>query len=66
MVAAHAIWWIWVNPANTAFFHMAIARPTPDWGTWRSQWEHAHLARFFLQFIALTALVISVIWETPV
>lgn len=65
MVVAHAIWWIWVNPANTAFFHMAIQHPAPDWKRWRFQWEYAHLTRFALQFTSFVLLLLSVIRETP-
>lgn len=64
MVVAHAIWWIWVNPANKAFFQMAINNPAPGWEAWRSQWEYAHLARFVLQFISFVSLLLSVVLET--
>lgn len=65
MLAAHAIWWVWVNPANVAMFAMAIRNPPQDWRAWRDQWEYAHLARFALEFISFTALLVSVIWEEP-
>lgn len=65
MVTAHAVWWIWVNSANVAFFHMAINNPAPGWTALREQWEYAHLARFVLQFIGLAALLLSVVLETP-
>lgn len=64
MVVAHAIWWIWVNPANRAFFEMAINHPAPGWEAWRSQWEYAHLSRFVLQFISFVSLLLSVVLET--
>lgn len=64
MVIAHAIWWIWVNPANIAFFRMAIQHPTPGWKQWRSQWEYAHLCRFVLQFVSFVALLLSLVLET--
>jgi hypothetical protein len=65
MLAAHAIWWLWVNPANVAMFGMTIRNPPQDWRTWRDQWEYAHLARFALEFISFTVLLLSVIRETP-
>lgn len=65
MAAAHAIWWIWVNPANMAFFHMGINSPAPDWKAWRAQWKYAHLTRFVLQLFSFVALLLSVIVETP-
>lgn len=65
MVFAHAIWWIRVNPANMAFFHMAVNDPPTDWRTWRFQWEYAHLARFVLEFISFAGLLLSLILETP-
>lgn len=65
MATAHAIWWIWVNPANAAMAQMAIDAPAPGWVKWRDQWEYAHLARFALQFFGFAALLVSVLIETP-
>lgn len=65
MIAAHAIWWIWVNPANSAIARMIMQNPPADWKEWRLQWEYAHLVRFGLQLIAFASLLSSVILETP-
>jgi hypothetical protein len=65
MVAAQILWWIWVNPANTALALMTIQAPSPEWIHWRNQWEYTHLARFCLQAFALSMLTISVLRETP-
>jgi hypothetical protein len=65
MLMAHAIWWIWVNPANWAIAHMERPFPAADWQAWRAEWEYAHLGRFVLQFIALAVLLLSVLLETP-
>jgi hypothetical protein len=65
MTAAHAAWWIWVNPANAVLMHMQVHAPAADWTRWRDQWEYTHLARFFLQLIAFGALLVSLVAETP-
>jgi hypothetical protein len=65
MVIAHVIWWLWVNPANVALVEMSLNSPPPDWTQFRNQWEYTHFARFFLQLVSLSALLISVLVETP-
>jgi hypothetical protein len=65
MVTAHVIWWLRVNPVNLAMADMSLSSPPPDWTQFRNQWEYTHLARFFLQLASLSALLISVLVETP-
>jgi len=65
MVAAHAAFWIWVNPANNLMASWQVQSPPADWMRVRDQWEYAHLARFFLQLIALAALQLSVLRDPP-
>ena len=65
MVTAHIIWWLWVNPANVAMAEMSLNSPLPNWTHFRNQWEYTHFARFLLQLASLSALLISVLVETP-
>ncbi|WP_461054419.1 hypothetical protein [Spirosoma arcticum] len=36
-----------------------------DWTSLRNQWEYTHAARAYLHIVALGALVISILVETP-
>jgi len=65
MLVAHAMWWIWVNPANSALAHLALDAASPAWTHWRDQWEYTHLARFVLQCAGFAMLLLSVLVETP-
>jgi hypothetical protein len=65
LVAAHAAYWIWVAPANNLMASWPVESPPADWTRVRDQWEYTHLARFFLQLLALAALQLSVVLETP-
>jgi hypothetical protein len=65
LLAAHAAWWMFIAPVN-----VEIATWTPDtipadWTWWRNQWEYTHTARAILQILGLSALVLSVLVETP-
>lgn len=65
LLAAHAAWWIWVNPANTAMKQMPLENPPGEWLALRDQWEYTHLARFFLQLGGFFFQLVSVLVETP-
>ena len=65
MVTAHIIWWLWVNPANVMMAEMSLNSPLPNWTQFRNQREYTHFARFLLQLASLSALLISVLVETP-
>lgn len=37
----------------------------PDWMRFRSQWEYAHSARAVIEIAGFSALVLSLLVETP-
>jgi hypothetical protein len=65
IVAAHAVFWVWVAPVNDAMGRMTAETLPPDWMVLRAQWEYAHAIRAVLQMLALGLLVWSVLAETP-
>ena len=65
IVAAHVVWWIWINPANTAMRELPLDSPPADWQTLRDQWEYTHLARFFMQLAGFMLQLTSVLVDTP-
>lgn len=65
LLIAHVAWWLFIAPVN-----VEIATWTPDtipanWTWWRDQWEYTHMARAILEILGLSALVFSVLIETP-
>jgi hypothetical protein len=65
LIATHAAFWIWVAPVNATMGPLTPETLPPDWMRLRNQWEYTHAARAVLQVIALGALVLSIIVETP-
>jgi hypothetical protein len=64
MVAAHAVFWVLVQPANVTMMNWPLGEIPAEWTHWRNQWEYSHAARAVLIILAFGALVISVIRET--
>jgi hypothetical protein len=65
LLAFPIIFFVFIEPAN-----LALRRATPtsipaNWQQLRNQWEYSHLARFWSHLAALSALVMSVLAETP-
>lgn len=65
MVAVHASFWIWIAPVNAKMGVMTPETLPIDWTSLRNQWEYTHAARAYLHMVALAALVISILVETP-
>ncbi len=65
MLTAHAAFWIWIYPVNTALRTVTLATLPADWQTLRDTWEFTHAARAILEIIALGALVYSLLVEIP-
>lgn len=65
MIAAHAAFWIWVYPVNSALVPLSPDDLPADWIRLRNQWEYTHAVRAILQIAALVALLVSILAETP-
>ncbi len=61
----HAAFWIWLAPVNATIAVLTPETLPADWMGLRDQWEYTHAARAVLQIIALGALAISILVETP-
>ena len=61
MVAAHGVFWVLVQPANTTMAGWSLDAIPADWTRWRNRWEYSHAIRAVLQIGALGALVLSVL-----
>jgi hypothetical protein len=64
-MAAMAIFLVFVQPANRTMGGWPLDAIPLDWSHWRDQWEYGHAARAVLLTVALGALVLSVVRETP-
>lgn len=65
LLVAHAAWWMFVAPVNAEISTWTPDTIPADWTWWRSQWEYTHAARAILEILGLSALVLSVLVETP-
>ena len=62
---AIAVFIVFIAPVNRTMVAWPLDAIPADWSQWRDQWEYAHAVRAVLQFVALGALVLSVVRETP-
>lgn len=65
LLVAHLAWWIFIAPVNNVIATWTPETIPSDWMWWRSQWEYTHAARALVDILGLSALVISVLVETP-
>jgi hypothetical protein len=65
LVAGHAIWWIYINPINNTMVNWTIDTMPADWMVYREQWEYTHVIIAVIKIIGLSALIASVLVETP-
>ena len=65
MGAAQVAWWLLIFPANQAIETWTPATMPIDWTRIRDQWEYTHVVRAVLHILSLSALVISLLVETP-
>ena len=65
LVAAHAVWWIGVAPLNAAIAGFTAQTLPADWAQLRVHWEYAHSLRAVLHMAAFSALLFSVLAQTP-
>ncbi len=65
LVLSTAAWWAFVYPVNRELLIWTTETLPQNWTDFRDQWEYAHAARAVLMFVALGALVWSVLAEIP-
>lgn len=65
LLAFPVIFFAFTQPANVAFRSATPESIPANWEQLRYQWEYSHLARFFCHLAAFSALVLSVLVETP-
>lgn len=66
LLAFPVLFFAFTEPANTVFRAATPESIPANWEQLRHQWEYSHLARFFCHLAAFSALVLSVLVETPV
>jgi hypothetical protein len=65
VAVADAIFWIRVEPVNSALLPLTPQTLPADWASLRDQWEYSHATRAVLQILGLAFLVTSVLVEVP-
>ena len=65
LVLSTAAWWLFVYPVNRELLTWTRDTLPQNWTAFRDQWEYTNAARAGLMFIALGALVISVLRDVP-
>jgi hypothetical protein len=63
LLAFPVVFFVFVAPANEAFLSATAASVPANWMEMRTSWETGHAIRFVLQLIALSLLVLSVLFE---
>jgi len=66
LLAFPVIFFAFTEPANVVIRSATPESIPANWEQLRHHWEYSHLGRFFCYLAALSALVISVLVETPV
>jgi hypothetical protein len=65
VLAAHAVFWIWVAPVNATLVPLTAETLPENWMALRSQWEYGHAVRAVFQIVGLGSLVFSLLAEIP-
>lgn len=65
LLAFPIIFFAFTEPANRVIRSATPESIPVNWQQLRNQWEYSHLARFFCHLAAFSALVMSVLVETP-
>jgi hypothetical protein len=65
LLAFPVIFFAFTEPANIVIRSATLESIPANWEQLRNQWEYSHLARFFCHLTAFSALVLSVLVETP-
>jgi Na+/melibiose symporter-like transporter len=65
LLVAHGAWWMFIAPVNAEIAMWTPDTIPADWMWRRSQWEYTHAVRAILEILGLSALLLSVLVETP-
>ncbi len=65
LVLSMAAWWFFVYPVNRELLTWTVDTLPQNWMDFRNQWEYTNAARAGLMFVALGALLYSVLHEVP-
>ncbi|MGF1567101.1 MAG: DUF1772 domain-containing protein [Nodosilinea sp.] len=65
LLAFPILFFVFTEPVNTVFRAATPDTVPANWEQLRRQWEYSHLARFGCHLVAFSALVTSVLVETP-
>jgi Domain of unknown function (DUF1772) len=65
LTLALVVWFSFVAPMNAEFAQWTVDSIPADWTQVRNQWEYSHTTRFVLQLVGFSALLISILVETP-
>ena len=65
LALAFASWVAFVAPVNAELAKWTADSFPADWSHYRDRWEYAHATNAVIKLVALGALVLSVIVETP-
>lgn len=65
LAAFPVVYFLFIEPVNAVIEQATPASVPADWEQLRRQWEYAHAANVVLDLAALSALLISVLAETP-
>ncbi|OUL22613.1 DUF1772 domain-containing protein [Nostoc sp. T09] len=66
LLAFPVVFFLFTEPANTVIRQATPQSVPANWMQLRSQWEYSHAARFCLQLIGFSLLLLSVLRETPI
>ncbi len=65
LALALLVWFVFTAPMNAEISRWTVGSLPTDWTRVRNQWEYSHATRFVLQLIGFSALLLSVLLETP-
>ena len=65
LLAFPVVFFLFIEPVNIVIEQAIPQSLPPNWMQLRNQWEYAHATNFILSLAGFSALLISVLVETP-
>ncbi|WP_315790981.1 DUF1772 domain-containing protein [Fischerella sp. JS2] len=65
LLAFPVVFFVFTEPVNVVFRSSTPESFPANWMQLRYQWEYSHATRFILQLLGFSALLLSVLLETP-